>query len=147
MKYILSITILFLVIATASSASIYQCIDSAFNNTCKAKLYSCTNNPECSYQLHENTKHIFLNADSETFPTLYFSNAIARELYDCLKKECKLPEIDESYPKTLPFDYCLIEVYDTCGGDIEAIYRNPKIVSKEADCYRKYCNFPQVATQ
>lgn len=88
-----------------------------------------------------------MDVDSTTFPTLFFSSPIARELYDCLKKECSLPDIDDSYPKTLPFDTCLIEVYDTCGGDIESIYRNPKTVSKEADCYRKYCAFPTMATE
>jgi hypothetical protein len=91
MKYILS---LLLLLTAAHSASIYSCIDSAFNNTCKTKLYSCTNNPECSYQLHENTRHIFLDQDSTVFPQLYFSNALARDLYDCLKKECSLPDID-----------------------------------------------------
>jgi hypothetical protein len=119
MKYILSLAVLLLCLSTANSASVYQCIDSAFNNTCKAKLYACTNTPECSYQLHENTKHIFLDQDSTVFPPLYFSHALARELYECLKKECSLPEINENYPKTLPFDYCLIEVYDICGGDID----------------------------
>ena len=34
--------------------------------------------------------------------------------------------MDESYPKTLPFDYCLMEVYDLCKGKIEEIYANPK---------------------
>lgn len=118
MKYILLIATVLLCIPSVTSATYYSCIDSAFNNTCKSKLYACTNNPQCSYQLHENTKHIFLNTDSQTFPTLFFSNPIAIDLYDCLKKECSLPEIDEAYPQTLPFDYCLIELFDKCGGDL-----------------------------
>jgi len=34
--------------------------------------------------------------------------------------------MDVNYPKTLPFDYCLLEVYDECGGDVDFIFRNPK---------------------
>lgn len=55
--------------------------------------------------------------------------------------------MNENYPKSLPFDYCLIEVYDICGGDIDAIFKNPKLSTPEANCYRKYCNFPQVGTE
>lgn len=85
MKYILSLVVL-LCLTLPTFAGFYQCIDTAFNNTCKTKLYSCTNTPECSYQLHENTRHIFLEQDSTVFPQLYFSHPIARDLYDCLKK-------------------------------------------------------------
>jgi hypothetical protein len=63
-----------------------------------------------------------------------------------LKKECDLPNIDENYPKTLPFDYCLMEVYDICRGDIDEIFQNPQKISTEADCYRKYCQFPKILT-
>ncbi len=89
-------------------AQLYNCIQNAFNNNCKTKLYECTNNPECSYQLHENTHHIFLDEKSQVFPPLYFSNPLARSLYACLKDSCNLPEINEDYPRTLPFDYCLL---------------------------------------
>ncbi len=133
-------------VGVACAGTLYECIRGSFDGGCKSRLYDCTNTPECSYQLHENTKHIFLDAESEVFPPLYFSHPLARSLYDCLRKECALPPIDESYPKTLPFDYCLLEVYDQCGGDIQEIFTNPKLLTPEADCYRKLCNFPQIST-
>ena len=86
----------------------YTCISDAFNGTCKSRLYACTNDPACSYQLNMNTKHIFLDKDSKEFPPLYFSDSTAIDLYECLEKECKLPPIDSNYPKTLPFDACLL---------------------------------------
>lgn len=135
------------VVWVVRAAPLYQCVDSAFGGSCKARLYACTNSPECSYQLHENTRHIFLEQDSTLFPQLYFSHPLARDLYECLRAQCGLPPIDDRYPATLPFDYCLLELYDICAGDLELIFKNPKTVSAEADCYRKYCNFPQVAAE
>ena len=127
------------------SESLYSCIENTFTTSCKSQLYACTNDPECSYQLHENTKHIFLDQNSIDFPTLYFSNQKARDLYSCIKSQCNLPEIDESYPKQLPFDSCLIEIYDLCRGNIEEVFSNPSSQSPEALCYRKYCTFPSLS--
>lgn len=45
MRYISALAIALLTLTLAQAASIYDCIDSAFNNTCKTKLYACTNNP------------------------------------------------------------------------------------------------------
>jgi hypothetical protein len=89
-------------------SELFNCIKNSFNGSCKLQIYACTNNPECSYQLHQNTQHIFLDEKSEVFPPLYFSNKIAVDLYTCLKGACSLPAMDENYPKTLPFDFCLI---------------------------------------
>lgn len=120
---IVLITILFLV--SVHSETPYNCISTSFTANCKSQLYECTNDPECSYQLHENTKHIFLDPKTESFPPLYFSNQKARDLYTCIKNQCGLPEIDEGYPRKLPFDSCLIEVYDICRGNIEEVFSSP----------------------
>lgn len=100
--------IVILCLVSIHSVQLYDCINNAFQGSCKKQLYACTNNPDCSYQLHENTKHIFLNQQSTVFPLLYFSNGLARTLYECLRTTCQLPPIDENYPKTLPLDYCLM---------------------------------------
>lgn len=128
MKLVFGLLIIFFTQVSAAGY-LYTCIKNAFTSSCKDKLYQCTNDPECSYQLHENTHHIFLDEKTEEFPPLYFSNSIARTLYGCLKSNCNLPEIDENYPKTLPFDYCLFEVFDICRGNIEEIYSNPSSTS------------------
>lgn len=138
--------IIVVLVAAVQGQSYYNCISKVFNTNCKSQLYTCTNDPECSYQLHENTKHIFLDTKTEVFPSLYFSNEKARDLYSCIKKECNLPEIDEQYPKKLPFDSCLIEVYDICRGNIEEVFSSPASQSPEAICYRKYCTFPSLSS-
>lgn len=30
--------------------------------------------------------------------------------------------MDKDYPSRLPKDYCIMEVWDICGGDVEAVY-------------------------
>jgi hypothetical protein len=86
----------------------------------------CTDNPECSYQLNENTQHIFLYPETTTFPQVYFSNNLAINLYECLKKQCSLPNINQNYPSSLAKDYCMMEVYSICGGNIDQIYKSGK---------------------
>lgn len=71
---ILLLAVLSLLLVPLHAVQLYTCIKNAFNNACKTKLYECTNNAECSYQLHENTQHIFLDEQSQIFPPLYFSN-------------------------------------------------------------------------
>jgi hypothetical protein len=61
--------------------------------------------PTSSIKIH-NTSSWMKN--QKCSPPLYFSNKIAVDLYTCLKGACNLPAMDENYPKTLPFDFCLI---------------------------------------
>jgi len=61
MKSIVYIAVLALILSFAQSASLYKCLTSAFDATCKTQLYTCTNDPECSYQLREYTKNIFID--------------------------------------------------------------------------------------
>ena len=55
---------------------------------------------------------------------MYFSDPIARELHGCWSRACNVGAIDESYPKSLPIDFCILEVWDMCGGDPELVYAN-----------------------
>ena len=48
---------------------------------------------------------------------MYFSDPIARELHGCWNNICKIGEMDEKYPSTLPMDYCIMEVWEICGGE------------------------------
>ena len=67
---------------------------------------------------------------------------MAINLYECLKKNCNLPEVNEKYPSKLPKDACMIEVYSICGGNIDEIYQSGKdFDSEEKKCYHKYCNW------
>jgi len=43
MKNILHLAVFCIITVNLSAASIYQCISTAFNGTCKTKLYACTN--------------------------------------------------------------------------------------------------------
>ena len=52
--------IFLLTLATVQSIDYKDCVSKAFNVTCKSELYACLNSSDCSYQLHENTKHIIL---------------------------------------------------------------------------------------
>lgn len=46
--------------------------------------------------------------------------------------------MDALYPSTLPNDYCIMEVWDICGGDVEKVFA--KAADKAIlDCYSKYC--------
>lgn len=115
-----------------------SCITDAFNSTCKSQLYSCFNNSDCSYQLHTNTLHIFLRDEDTTVPPIYFSNPLAIALHECLNTKCKIGELDKAYPATLPTDYCIMEVWDICGGDVEEVYAGKAGTSVLA-CYKGLC--------
>lgn len=114
-------TLIFLSVLISLSQSINykECITTSFNSTCKNQLYNCFNDSDCSYQLHENTKHIFLTPSTESVPSIFFSNSLAVELHKCLNQACSIGPIDSNYPKTLSSDYCIMEVWDICGGDVE----------------------------
>ena len=53
---------------------------------------------------------------------MYFSNPLAASLHACWDKNCKIGSMNEKYPETLPVDYCIMEVWDICGGDVEEVY-------------------------
>lgn len=69
---------------------------------------------------------------------MYFSNPLAINLHKCLNTNCKIGEIDNKYPGTLPADYCVMEVWDICGGDVQEVYagKADQVVMK---CYRDLC--------
>ena len=73
MKSHIVIFTLLVLFSTPTESQYYDCITQAFSGNCKGKLYACTNDPQCSYQLNMNTKHINLDKNSTSFPKLYFS--------------------------------------------------------------------------
>lgn len=91
----------------------------AFTNTCKDQIYQCFNTSDCSYQLHTNTQHIFIQDTDIIAPKMYFSNPLGIALHKCLNDQCQIGDMDLGYPTTLPADYCVMEVWDICGGDVE----------------------------
>lgn len=80
--------VLWLALVCLSSCSLHSCVTNGFTTSCKSQLYNCLNDPACSYQLDTNSKHIKLRPNSASFPSTYYSNPMAVELYQCLRKEC-----------------------------------------------------------
>ena len=46
--------------------------------------------------------------------------------------------MDNNYPSTLPTDYCVMEVWDICKGDVEEVYSG-KADQNTMKCYRTFC--------
>lgn len=127
-----------MVLACASCQSLKSCVKEAFTSTCRSQLYQCFNASDCSYQLHTNTQHISIHDDDVSIPKIYFSNPLALALHDCLNQKCKIGEVDKNYPNTLPADYCVMEVWDICGGDAEEVFAGKAPIAIEK-CYTNLC--------
>lgn len=85
-----------------------------------------------------NTQHIFIKDADTTIPKMYFSNPMAVQLHQCLNTQCKIGDMDSAYPSTLPNDYCVMEVWDICKGDIELVYES-KADEATMKCYKSFC--------
>lgn len=75
------IIILLGLILLTTQGALKECVNNAFTNTCKTQLYQCFNTSDCSYQLHTNTQHIYINDDDKVIPKMYFSNPLAVSLH------------------------------------------------------------------
>lgn len=69
---------------------------------------------------------------------MYFSNPIAIALHECLNSKCNIGKMDLEYPATLPADYCVMEVWDICGGNVEEVYAG-KAMANIMSCYKNLC--------
>lgn len=87
--------LIFLILVAIGCSSLYSCIQNTFTQSCKSLLYLCLNDPSCAYQIDMNARHIKLDSKSVHFPSLYLSNPDAIKLYNCMKNNCQLPEIDQ----------------------------------------------------